>query len=83
LGDDPLFEFCEVCLWQYDPVTHDKPDSLVGANYITLNEARLNYRKYGASKEKYKGNVRKPRDEELPQNNKPKFSFRIKTFFRK
>lgn len=38
--DEPLFEICEVCLWQYDAVAHDKPDTMLGANSVTLNQAR-------------------------------------------
>lgn len=70
-GDGPLFDYCEVCGWQYDPVAHDKPDALIGANHITLNEARENYKKFGASKKSFieTNRVRKPLLEELPENN--------------
>jgi len=69
-GDGPLFDYCDVCSWQYDPVAHDKPDTLVGANKITLLKARSNYQKYGASKPEYTNRVREPLEDELPENNK-------------
>ena len=68
-GDGPLFDYCEVCSWQYDPVAHKKPDTLIGANKITLQEANLNFQRYGASKREYKNDVRKPTIDELPENN--------------
>jgi len=55
-------DICEVCSWQYDEVAHDKPDTMRGANSVTLNEARENYKKFGASDEASKQNVRPPRE---------------------
>ena len=69
LGDGPLFDYCEVCSWQYDPVAHTKPNIEIGANHISLNEARVNYKIFGAIKEKYIGDSRSPFKEELPENN--------------
>ena len=66
----PLFEICDVCFWQYDEVAHDKPDTLLGANKVTLNQAKENYRNFGASEKRFVNDVRKPLPEELPENNK-------------
>lgn len=65
-----LFQFCDVCFWQFD-VTHDEPDRVIGANKISLNEARENYKKYGICKPWHlgKGLNREPLPEELPENN--------------
>jgi len=40
-----IFDICDVCFWQYDETSHDKPDAVSGANGITLNVAIKNYRK--------------------------------------
>ena len=66
-----LFEICEVCFWQYDWVAHKEPDRIIGANHVSLNEARGNYKKYGVCKTKHvgKGYTRPPLPEELPENN--------------
>jgi len=68
----PLFEFCEVCEWQYDPVAHNKPDTMRGANHITLSEAIKNYKEFGVYWQKYanKSKLREPLKEEYPENNR-------------
>jgi len=74
MGDGPLFEFCEVCGWQYDPAAHNKPDTLIGANNITLNEAKINFIKFGVYLPEYanKNEIRLPLKEELSENNHEK-----------
>lgn len=67
--EDSFFEICDVCFWQYDKVAHDKPTVSIGANRISLNHARENYKKYGACEERFKASVRKPFEKELPINN--------------
>ena len=67
--DDIIVDICEVCFWQYDAVAHDKADQNIGANHISLSDARDNYKKYGVCKEEFKNMVRKPREDELPENN--------------
>jgi hypothetical protein len=67
--DEPLFEICEVCFWQYDAVAHDKPDTMKGANRITLKQAQENFRQYGVCKPEFKNKIRAPLEEELPENN--------------
>ena len=67
---EPLFEICEVCFWQYDAVAHDKPDSMIGANSVTLNEARENYKLFGVSERRFLGKGRNPFTEEFPRNKK-------------
>lgn len=63
---DPWFDFeiCEVCGWQNDPVQRDKPDYRGGANIMSLNEARENFKKIGAIAENYLDSVRLPTEEE-------------------
>lgn len=64
-----LFEICDVCFWQFDGTAHDSPDKTGGANSISLNEARENYKKYGVCKKEFKHHVREPYPEEFPENN--------------
>jgi len=54
VGEPPpgTFEICDVCGWEDDEVQFDNPDFRGGANYPSLNEARLNYAKFGAAKKK-------------------------------
>ena len=67
--DEVIVDICEVCFWQYDEVAHDKPDTMKGANSVTLNQARENYKKFGACEQRFVNSVRKPLVEELPENN--------------
>ena len=57
-----ITEICEICFWQYDLLAHNKPDVNIGANGISLYEARENYKKYGACKKDFadKGLVKNP-----------------------
>ena len=65
------FDYCDVCMWQYDSVSHNKPDISFGANHISLNDAKENYKKHGICKLQHigKGFTRPPLPEELPENN--------------
>jgi len=70
MGDRPLFEICEVCFWQYEETSHDKTDKPSGGanGMLSLNEARENYKKFGACELKLKNLVRQPLKEELTGN---------------
>jgi len=65
-----LFEICQVCFWQYDEVAHDNPDRTIGANSVSLNQAKDTYKDFGVSELMFKKNVRHPTPEEFPNNNK-------------
>jgi len=60
-------EICEVCLWQYDEVAHAHPERNIGANKISLNEAKENFTQFGVSKKQYIGQAiaRLPRENEI------------------
>lgn len=60
------FEICPVCYWEDDGVQFLHHDYTGGANTISLNQARANYRQYGASDPDFVDQVRKPTEEELP-----------------
>jgi hypothetical protein len=68
--DEIIVDICEVCFWQYDVVAHKKPDWNIGANHISLNQAKENYKRIGVCKGEYENMVRKPLLIELPENNK-------------
>lgn len=67
--DEVVVDICDVCFWQFDAVAHTKPDISIGANHISLSQARENYKQYGVCKLQYKNMVREPLVEELPKNN--------------
>ena len=66
-----FFGICKVCFYQNDFV--GDPDTMKGANKVTLNEARANYKKYGICEERFIEDkdrlVHEPYDYELPENN--------------
>ena len=59
------FEICPVCYWEDDNIQRDDPDYTGGANDISLNEARKNYKKIGAISKEYCDSVRLPLAEEI------------------
>ncbi len=63
-GKPGTFEICSVCYWEDDNIQADDPDYKGGANSISLNEARNNYRKLGAMAEEYVNSVRAPTEDE-------------------
>lgn len=68
--DEVIVDICPVCYWQYDEVGHDHPDIAVGGpnKQISLNQARENYKKFGASRKDIKLFVREPLEEEKFDN---------------
>ncbi len=46
-GKHGSFEICPVCKWEDDRVQWKNPDEAGGANKVSLNEARENFKKYG------------------------------------
>lgn len=55
-----------MCLWEDDGVQFAAPD-FDGANEVTLNEARANFREFGAISRKALAHVRPPREDEAPR----------------
>lgn len=65
LDDGPgCFDICPVCYWEDDYIQRDDPNYRGGANDISLNEARENYKKIGAISTEYLEYVRPVLDEE-------------------
>lgn len=67
--DEVIVDICPVCFWQYDVVGQEYNESIIGPNKVSLNEAKKNYKKTRVSDLKFKNGVRKPMEEELPENN--------------
>jgi hypothetical protein len=63
------FQICEVCFWEDDG--QDDYDADVGRGgpngRLSLTDARTNYQKFGACEERFVGDVRPPRSDELPE----------------
>jgi len=67
LSSEPpgTFEICPVCYWEDDNVQFDNPDYEGGANDISLNKARENYKRIGSISADCLGYVRKASEEEI------------------
>lgn len=59
-------DICAVCFWEDDAVQFRDLDFEGGANTPSLNQARRNFREYGASDEGSRASVRPPLTDELP-----------------
>ena len=55
---------CPICYWKRDSVQEKNTDSAVGANSVSLVEARKNYKAFGACEERFCEKVRKPYTDE-------------------
>jgi Cysteine-rich CPCC len=60
------YMICEVCFWEDDGVQFRDPDYRGGANKVSLNEARENFRVDAVSELRFRSKVRSPRPEERP-----------------
>lgn len=60
------YEVCPVCLWEDDPLQLRDQDFSGGANRVSLNEGRRNFRECGASSPELRDSARKPRPDEYP-----------------
>ena len=52
------FNICPICYWEDDNIQYANPNYRGGANDISLNEARENYKKIGVISEKYLDKVK-------------------------
>lgn len=67
IGEQPpgMFEICPVCFWEDDNVQFEDPNYTGGANRVSLNQARENFKLFGAVSREFVGQVRKPLPEEI------------------
>lgn len=67
LGQQGWWEICPVCHWDDDPAyTSDPTYWPGGANPISLEEARENFREFGAALREDIRRVRQPLPDEIP-----------------
>ena len=59
------YNICPVCFWEDDRIQQEDDDLEGGANKVSLKQARLNYREFGASDERFIDRVREATEEEL------------------
>ena len=59
------YDICPVCFWEDDLVQQKNPDFEGGANLVSLNQAKENFKMFGACERKYITNVRKPNEDEI------------------
>lgn len=58
------YDICPICYWEDDLVQYNDPAYSGGANALSLNASRENYKRFGACEERFLDMVRKPTDEE-------------------
>jgi len=64
------YDICSICFWEDDGIQFDDPDYVGGANYVSLREAQLNFKKFGACEERVMKFVRKPNERDVYQGSK-------------
>jgi hypothetical protein len=67
LDEPPIdsYEICPVCYWEIDPLQINRPDYEGGANVVSLNQAKANYKKFGACDKRVLKYVRPPNRTEI------------------
>lgn len=67
IGEEPpgTFEICPVCFWEDDNVQFEDPSYAGGANSVSLNQARENFKLFGAVSKEFVNQVRKPLPQEI------------------
>jgi len=61
---DNTFQICPVCYWEDDGIQLHDIDYIGGANNVSLREAKMNFKKYGAIEKRFTEVVRPPLKEE-------------------
>jgi hypothetical protein len=73
--EDSLWDTCEVCFWENEPLTLDDPYYVGGPNSCSLVQAQQNFILFGANDENAKLYVRKPKANEPKDENWKPFDF--------
>ncbi len=73
--ENSLWEICEVCFWEIEPLTLQNPYYVGGPNSTSLVQAQQNFILFGANEESAKGHVRKPKANEPKDKNWKPFDF--------
>ena len=59
------YDICSVCYWEDDPFQSKDPNLEGFANRVSLNQAKENYKKFGAVEERLIEFVRSPKGDEF------------------
>ena len=59
------YDICPICYWEDDAFQSENPDHDGMSNGVSLNQARENYKKFGACEEDMLKHVRPPKEDEL------------------
>lgn len=67
LDEEPpgTFDTCPLCSWEDDRVQYYDNDYKGGANRVSLNEAKENFKKYEVSELEFKKYVKPPLEDEI------------------
>ncbi len=65
-SEEVITDVCDVCFWQYDEAAHREPNRIIGANKVSLNTAKENFKSFGAVEKRFITLVRAPYDDEIP-----------------
>ena len=63
---DGDYDICQICFWEDDPFQNENINAVFGANAVSLAQAKINFKKYGAMEERFVKNVRPPSKNEIP-----------------
>jgi hypothetical protein len=64
MNEKVISDICPVCFWQKDFYQEEHIDDSGGPNLVSLQEAKENFKKFGAIEERFKEFVRHPLEEE-------------------
>lgn len=61
------YDICPICFWEDDPLQNGEDlDYSGGANAVSLNQARINFKEFKAMENRFIKNVREPLSHEIP-----------------
>lgn len=60
------FQICPVCYWEDDGSQAEDPSNNLGANHVSLEQARINFKTFGAIEKRFVKHVRPPKADEMP-----------------
>lgn len=65
---DGTHDICPICFWEDAIYDYHNPDRICAYNKVSINEAKENYKKFGACIEEFVLYVRKPNESEIPKD---------------
>ncbi len=64
-SNEVITDICDVCFWQYDEVAQNEPSRIIGANKVSLDMAKDNFKSFGVIEERFLSLVRTPYEDEI------------------